>query len=207
MYLLLSPLCFTTLFLSCIGEGSGTPLQCSCLENPRLGGAWWAAVYGVAQSWTWLKWLSSSSILPKSLGTILVNTQASSGNWETMKETIIHLDKLKITSLGPLLPLWCKIFVQLQSWTNITQISRYIGQWISPWITQNWICSIPCLLCTYTVKGLVGHVSWHLNLFLPYGAAVKKATLIYLNRFVSLSLLGKRVRRKLLLLSKNIPLH
>ena len=38
--------------LSCIGEGSGNPLQCSCLENPRDGGAWWAAVYGVAQSWT-----------------------------------------------------------------------------------------------------------------------------------------------------------
>ena len=40
------------------GEGNGNPLQCSCLENPRDGGAWWAAVYGVAQSWTWLKWLS-----------------------------------------------------------------------------------------------------------------------------------------------------
>ena len=48
--------------LSCIGEGNGNPLQCSCLENPRDGGAWWAAVYGVAQSWTWLRWLSSSSI-------------------------------------------------------------------------------------------------------------------------------------------------
>ena len=47
--------------LSCIGEGSGNPLQCSCLENPRDGGAWWAAVYGVTQSWTRLKRLSSSS--------------------------------------------------------------------------------------------------------------------------------------------------
>ena len=47
--------------LSCIGEGNGNPLQCSCLENPRDGGAWWAAIYGVAQSRTWLKWLSSSS--------------------------------------------------------------------------------------------------------------------------------------------------
>ena len=44
--------------LSCIGEGNGNPLQCSCLENPRDGGAWWAAVYGVAQSRTRLKWLS-----------------------------------------------------------------------------------------------------------------------------------------------------
>ena len=47
--------------LSCIGEGNGNPLQCSCLENPRDGGARWAAVYGVTQSWTRLKWLSSSS--------------------------------------------------------------------------------------------------------------------------------------------------
>jgi len=47
--------------LSCIGEGNGNPLQCSCLENPRDGGAWWAAVYGVVQSQTRLKWLSSSS--------------------------------------------------------------------------------------------------------------------------------------------------
>ena len=47
--------------LSCIGEGNGNPLQCSCLENPKDGGAWWASVYGVTQSRTRLKWLSSSS--------------------------------------------------------------------------------------------------------------------------------------------------
>ena len=46
--------------LSRIGEGNSNPLQCSCLENPRDRGAWWAAVYGVAQSRTWLKRLSSS---------------------------------------------------------------------------------------------------------------------------------------------------
>ena len=46
--------------LSCIGEGNGNPLQCSCLENPRDRGAWWAAVFGVAQSQTRLKQLSSS---------------------------------------------------------------------------------------------------------------------------------------------------
>ena len=50
--------CFS---LSCIGEGNGNPLQCSCLENPRDGEAWWAAVYGVAQSRTQLKQVSSSS--------------------------------------------------------------------------------------------------------------------------------------------------
>ena len=57
--------------LWCIGEGNGNPLQCSCLENPRDGGAWWAAVYGVAQSWTWLKWLSSSSSSSQARGSML----------------------------------------------------------------------------------------------------------------------------------------
>ena len=47
--------------LSCTGEGNGNPLQCSCLENPRDGGAYWATVYGVAQSRTRLKRLSSSN--------------------------------------------------------------------------------------------------------------------------------------------------
>ena len=63
--------------LSCIGEGNGNPLQCSCLENPRDGGAWWAAVCGVTQSPAQLKRLSSSSssskliseIRPKMTGT------------------------------------------------------------------------------------------------------------------------------------------
>ena len=48
--------------LSCIGEGNGNPLQCSCLENPRDGWASWASVYGAAQSQTRLKWLSSSKL-------------------------------------------------------------------------------------------------------------------------------------------------
>ena len=63
--------------LWCIGEGNGSPLQCSCLENPRDGGAWWAAVCGVAQSRTWLKWLSSSSSSSSTLGSFslfFVNT-------------------------------------------------------------------------------------------------------------------------------------
>ena len=55
--------------LSCIAEGNGNPLQCSCLENPRDGRAWWAAVYGVAQSRTRLKRLSSSSRVRPGRGT------------------------------------------------------------------------------------------------------------------------------------------
>ena len=51
----------TSLSLSYIGEGNSNPFQYSCLENPRDRGAWWTAVYGVAQSRTQLKWLSSSS--------------------------------------------------------------------------------------------------------------------------------------------------
>ena len=47
--------------LSSIGEGNDNPLQCSCLGNPRDRGAWWAAIYGVTQSQTWLKWLNSNS--------------------------------------------------------------------------------------------------------------------------------------------------
>ena len=54
--------------LYCIGEGNGNPLQCSCLENPRDGGAWWAAVYGVTQSRTRLKRLSSRSSSSRSQG-------------------------------------------------------------------------------------------------------------------------------------------
>ena len=48
--------------LSCIEEGTGNPFQCSYLENPKDGGAWWAAVHGVAQSQAWLKRLSSSRV-------------------------------------------------------------------------------------------------------------------------------------------------
>ena len=73
--------------LSCIGEGNGNPLQCSCLENPRDGGAWWASVYGVAQSRTRLKRLSSSTryfrisrnLCPVSWGKDLISLRM---NWE-----------------------------------------------------------------------------------------------------------------------------
>ena len=75
--------------LWCTGEGNGNPLQCSCLENPRDGGAWWAAVYGVAQSRTRLKRLSSSS---------------SSANWEahiwgSVKGEVMHLQSIQIQKI------------------------------------------------------------------------------------------------------------
>ena len=61
--------------LSCIGEGNGNPLQCSCLENPRDGVAWWAAVYGVAQSRTRLKQLSSSSTSRSQVWSLIPRSQ------------------------------------------------------------------------------------------------------------------------------------
>ena len=73
--------------LSCIGEENGNPLQCSCLENPRDGGAWWAAVYGVVQSWTRLKRLSSSS----SSITIQRNVLLKKISVKDLREFIQHL--------------------------------------------------------------------------------------------------------------------
>ena len=66
--------------LSCIGEGNGNPLQCSCLENPRNRWAWWVAVYGVAQSRTRLKWLSSN------LSMIKFSKRKSLSGWINFKK-------------------------------------------------------------------------------------------------------------------------
>ena len=67
--------------LSCIGEGNGNPLQCSCLENPRDREAWWSAVYGVAQSRTRLKWLSSSKTWNEKINIIHINSSRLSCDW------------------------------------------------------------------------------------------------------------------------------
>ena len=65
---------------SCIGEGNGNPLQWSRLENPRDGGAWWAAVYGAAQSRTRLKWLSRSSSSSRNVSIYIALLTASDGS-------------------------------------------------------------------------------------------------------------------------------
>ena len=67
--------------LSCIGEGNSNPLQCSCLENPRDGGAWWAAIYGVVQSLTRLKQLSSKPGPGSRSPTLSYRTMFSTGWW------------------------------------------------------------------------------------------------------------------------------
>ena len=68
--------------LSCIGEGNGDPLQCSCLENPRDRGAWWASIYGVAQSRTRLKQLSSSSSKVLRFSSCSTWAKLSCGMWD-----------------------------------------------------------------------------------------------------------------------------
>ena len=98
---------------SCIGEGNGNPLQCSCLENPRDRGAWWATVYGVAQSRTRLKRLSGSTfslILKPSVHFFLneisdgictgfaLNRHINLQKIETYKYWNLSIQKLDITS-------------------------------------------------------------------------------------------------------------
>ena len=80
--------------LSCIGEGNGNPLQCSCLENPRDGGVWWAAIYGVAQSWTRLKRLSSSKLMLRASQVALV-VRTLTAMWETGVRSLGQQDPLE----------------------------------------------------------------------------------------------------------------
>ena len=77
--------------LSCLEGGNGNPLQCSCLEDPRDGGAWWAAVYGVAQSQTRLKRLSSSS--SSSSRASLIHTQSSEPSLFTLSRAPASVKK------------------------------------------------------------------------------------------------------------------
>ena len=88
--------------LSCIGEGNGNPLQCCCLENPRDRAAWWAAIYGVAQSRTQLKGLSSSS---SSLSYTLVWLSSLGLHWNVLIGDVESTDHLEFCfTCGKLLP-------------------------------------------------------------------------------------------------------
>ena len=104
--------------LSCIGEGTGNPLQCFCLENPRDGGAWWAAVYGVAQSRTRLKRLSNSKTLQ---GLLISLTVKASLFLEAAKHTLtsglctcsfLHLEGFFTRSLQDYLLHLLQVFTQ-----------------------------------------------------------------------------------------------
>ena len=86
--------------LSCIGEGHGSPVQCSCLKNPRDGGAWWAAVYGVAQSRTRLKRLSSSS--SRLVITFLPRSKCLLISWlQSPSAVILEPKKIKPDTVSP----------------------------------------------------------------------------------------------------------
>ena len=85
--------------LPCIGEGNGNPLWCSCLENPRDGGAWWAAVYGVAQSRTRLKRLSSSSSSSSSNSQLITGIASLEGcKFYIVKESSNFLKEVRAIS-------------------------------------------------------------------------------------------------------------
>jgi len=127
--------------LSCIGEGNGNPLQCSCLENPRDGGAWWAAVYGVAQSRTRLKWLSSSS------------SSNAASNYHHILPQYWHLQMVHVISdffsfplalKGLLEFIWAGSFIELFFFGSFFRI-------LYPWNDSSNIC---CLLICFSTDGI-----------------------------------------------------
>ena len=127
--------------LSCIGEGNGNPLQYSCLENPRDGGAWWAAVYGVAQSRTRLKRLSSSS----SIQWFSVYSQGVQTSVPPNSRTSPSPQRRPCTHWQPLpnsspSSLW---------WT----LNPFLSLWI-------------CLLWTFHTNGMVQHAAFCVRLLL-----------------------------------------
>ena len=115
--------------LSCIGEGNGNPLQCSCLENPRDGGAWWAAVYRVAQSQTRLKWLNSSS----SSGFCYTLTWISNGcTCVPHPEPPSHLPPHRIPQGHPRTPALSTLSHVLNlDWQSTSHMIIYKFQWYS----------------------------------------------------------------------------
>ena len=100
--------------LSCIGGGNGNPLQCSCLENPRDGGAWWAALYGVAQSRTRLKQLSSSS----SSALLYIRDKYAKGCWAGNQKSWI----LESEELDSLLPLANIMQITFPFWASVSYL-------------------------------------------------------------------------------------
>ena len=118
-------------------EGNGNPLQCSCLENPRDGGAWWAAVCGITQSWTLLKRLSSSSSQSYGLPVVMYRCE----NWTVKKAEHQRIDAFE---------LWC--------WRRLLRV---------PWIARTSNQSILKEISPeYSLEGLMlklqyfGHLMW-----------------------------------------------
>ena len=109
--------------LSCIGEGNGNPLQCSCLENPRDGGVWWAAVYGVAQSWTRLKRLNSMIVGKESACSAgdlssIPGSGRSPGEGNDKPLQYSCLENLREGGVW-----WAAVYGVTQSWTRLKWLS------------------------------------------------------------------------------------
>ena len=112
--------------LSCIGEGNGNPLQRSCLENPRDGGAWWAATYGVAQSRTLLKWLSSSSSVSQMHDSInSANTVLCRGVWMPYRSPMLHLFIPQNLTWNPWQLLNVLLFLKICIFQTVTLMDSY----------------------------------------------------------------------------------
>ena len=136
----------TSLSLFCIGEGNGNPFQCSCLENPRDGGAWWAAVYGIAQSRTQLNRLSSRS------STIIFNVICWSLNHVQLFAipwTIAHQDSLSIGILqATILERVVIPFSGRSSWPrDRTWVSCTSGRFFTIWATGALTIFIYLIMC------------------------------------------------------------
>ena len=126
--------------LSCIREGNGNPLQCSCLDNPRDGGAWWTAVYGVAQSRTRLKGLSSSSSMDL---TFQVPMQCCS-----LQHRILLLSPVTSTT-GCCFSLWLCLFIPSGVISPLTSSSI-----LGTYHPGEFIFQCPIFLAFHTVHGL-----------------------------------------------------
>ena len=143
--------------LSSIGGGNGNPLQNSCLENPRDGGAWWAAVYGVAQSRTRLKRLSSSSI---ACGILVPQhwTHVCLNHWTTSKVPSEHLficllpicifslEKMSVQVFYPFLRIICLLF-WLSNCLYILDFGHIICKYFLPFSKLSSFCHWFPLLC------------------------------------------------------------
>ena len=127
--------------LSCIGEGNGNPLQCSCLENSSDGGAWWAAVYGVAQSRTRLKRLSSSSRywMNRSSDTILLLLLL-------FKKNKVDLKCVNFCCIAKLFSYYMCIYIYIYIYTLFLNIFFHYG--LSQDIESSSLCYVvgPCCL-------------------------------------------------------------
>ena len=142
--------------LSCIGEGNGNPLQCSCLENPRDGGAWWAAIYGAAQSRTRLKRLGGSSSssgisIPIMADFKLPRWHHWTWNWEGMFRILLRL--IRVSSNTPLPLRDCQVSV-LPCFSNLNSDLSY---WWIVWMTSGGNqCSTILGIC----ENLIKNFSW-----------------------------------------------